>query len=115
MVVTKVEKRGEIVIIRPIGELTGMSKAQDLMETLDQYLDQDCRSFVIGMADLTQIDSSGMGTLYGLYKKALEAQGKAVFAEIPERLNRILKVMNFHSVVPCVDTVEEAICSLERT
>lgn len=112
MVVVRVEKRDECVIIRPIGELTEMGKLQDLNETLEQYGGSGYRKFIINLSDVTRVDSSGLGTLYSIYKKALASGGKIIFAAIPERLRRVLEAMNFQSVVPCVETVEEAVRSL---
>ena len=114
MVVVRVEKSEEYIMIRPVGELTEMGKLEDLGETLEQYLGSNCRSFIINLAEVTRVDSSGLGALYGVYKKALEAGGKMVFAGAPERLRRVLEVMNFQSVVPCMETVEEAVRSLGR-
>ncbi len=115
MVVVRVEKQEGVVVIRPVGELTEMDNLRDLGEILEEYLGQNCRDFVIGLAEVTRIDSSGLGSLYGIYKKALEAKAKMVFAAIPERLYRVFEVMNFRSVVPSLGTVEEAVGSLRGT
>lgn len=109
MVVVRVERSDEYIVIRPVGELTEMGKLQDLGESLEQYLGSNCRNFIINLAEVTRVDSSGLGALYGMYKKAVAASGKMVFAAVPERLRRVLEVMNFQSVVPCMDTVEEAV------
>lgn len=85
--------------------LTGklyVEDAADLREKLLKYLDQGYPNFVINLAGVDYIDSSGLGVLVAIQKRALENKGGVIIhglrgavKEIFE-LTRLTKVFEIH-------------------
>jgi len=109
-----VDVRNDVIVLCPMGELTGAHHLKDLPSAVDGYLDRDYRKFVLKMSSVSMIDSTGLGVVFSVYKRVQSAHGKLVVAEIPERLTRVFEVMNFQYIMSLKDTVDEAIEELHQ-
>ena len=109
MVQVTVDKRDDVIIICPIGEITALRKVSELNSTLDDYLDDGYRKIIFHMKDVLHIDSSGLGIFFGMYKKTQKAGATIVIAEASDRLDKVFKIMKFQTIVKFTETLDDAI------
>lgn len=73
-----VDDTGTTLTLHLSGELDALT-AGDLRPTLDSLAEQGGRQIVVDMSGLRLIDSSGVGALVALYKRARENGGAVRF------------------------------------
>ncbi|MGP3637500.1 STAS domain-containing protein [Streptomyces sp. 24-1644] len=66
---------------------------------------------VADLAGVTFCDSSGLGTLIGIWRCAKEAEGSLTLAAIPDRLGRLLSVTGMGAFLPAYPTAETALAA----
>ncbi|MEU0308575.1 STAS domain-containing protein [Streptomyces cyaneofuscatus] len=64
---------------------------------------------VADLAGVTFCDSSGLGTLIGIWRCAKDANGSLTLAAIPERLDRLLSVTGMDTVLPAYPSTQTAL------
>ncbi|MBT2381550.1 STAS domain-containing protein [Streptomyces sp. ISL-111] len=64
---------------------------------------------VADLADVTFCDSSGLGTLIGIWRCAKDANGSLTLATIPERLDRLLSVTGMDAFLPAYPSTRTAL------
>ena len=109
MVQITIDKRDDIIVVCPIGELTALRNLDELSSTLDDYLEQNHKHYVFDMQEVSYLDSSGLGVFFGIYKKLSAAKATMAMARVPERLIRIFEIMKFQTLVKFCESVDEAI------
>ncbi|MFD3511965.1 STAS domain-containing protein [Streptomyces sp. NPDC058657] len=69
------------------------------------------RDLVTDLAGVTFCDSSGLGTLIGIWRCAKEADGSLTLAAIPDRLDRLLGVTGMDTLLPAHPSTEAALAA----
>lgn len=69
--------------------------------------------FVMDLSGLSYADSSGIGTLMGLFVAARACNGEIKFAQPSERIAKVLKSMQLVGVLGMYPHVEDAVRSLK--
>jgi anti-sigma B factor antagonist len=95
---------GKIVI----GEETALLR-QQLKDLLSQS-----RQIILNLADVNYIDSSGLGTLVGLYSSARTAGGEIKLAALTGRVKDVLQITKLGSIFEFYNTAEEAAAAFHR-
>ena len=109
-----VEKIKEVYVLRPSGEVTAIRELKVLPTKEEECLQQGGRDFVLDLSDVSFLDSSGLGSFFGIFKRIRALNGRLIVASVPQRLEKLLSVMNFSSIVPVKGTVDEAIASFHE-
>ena len=114
MVQLSVDKLEDVMVIRPLGELTGLYHLSDIRKLVDDYIEKENHLFVFDMSEVTHMDSSGLGVFFAIYKKVTAIKGKMIMTKVPEKLRRVFELMRFQSLVTFKDTVEEAVEAVKQ-
>ena len=69
---------------------------------------------VLNLADVTYIDSGGLGTLVALYTTARNAGGAVKLARLTQRVGDLLQVTKLLTVFEVYNSEEEAVQSFRR-
>ncbi len=69
---------------------------------------EESRSVVLNLAQVNYIDSTGVGTLTGLYTSAVNAGAHIKLAGLTGRVKDVLQITKLATVFETFDTVEEA-------
>jgi anti-anti-sigma factor len=72
------------------------------------------RKFVVNLAGLPWLDSSGLGGVAGAYTTALRHGGGLVLTSAPPAIRTLLDHTRLSTVIPTFDSEPEAIASLTR-
>ena len=109
----KLKKYSSTYIIEVIGDMD-LYSSFELKNIVTKMLAKDIKNYVVDMAKVDYIDSSGIGVLIHIYSNI-------------KKLNRILKISNIHGSVekvikltklsqyfPIVGSVKEALLQIEQ-
>ncbi|HEX6076283.1 MAG TPA: STAS domain-containing protein [Micromonosporaceae bacterium] len=91
-----------------------LATASELRNTLQEALTER-KHLVLDMADLRFLDSTGIGVLVRVHKKATAVGGVLAFAEVPGNVTKILEVTCLDRIFPVYATVEAALSDLETS
>ena len=95
----KTQKRRGMLIVYPQGELDHHS-AQDMREELDALLsDEQIRTLIFDMRDLTFTDSSGIGVLIGRYKILSRRGGCVQVRNMSEQVDKLFTLSGLHRII----------------
>lgn len=105
---------GEVTIVDLRGKLTLNDDESGLLSSrLAKLVANGRRKLLLNLADLTQIDSSGVSIIVGTYV-SLERQGGALKLLCPRgRVLEVLTVCHLHNVFPSFEDETQALASFE--
>lgn len=110
----KINKQGAIHIIEMQGDLIEASQADKLMQEIDEVILNNNIRFVIDMAGIKYLNSSGLTILIRILTKARKAGGEAVIACVGKRIKELLVITKLNTVFTVADTVEQGIAKLNK-
>jgi len=111
----KVETRqaGGITVVSCEGRIVLGEEAAGLRDTLKRALNSS-RQVVLNLEGVTYIDSSGLGTLVGVYSSARAAGADIKLGGLGERLRDVLQVTKLVTVFELYDTEAQAIAAFHQ-
>jgi anti-sigma B factor antagonist len=102
-----------IVVVDCGGRLVFGEETAVLREKVKSLISQDSR-IVLNLADVTYIDSGGLGTLVALYTTARNAGGSIKLARLTKRVGDLLQVTKLLTVFEVFNSEEEAVQSFRK-
>jgi anti-sigma B factor antagonist len=102
-----------IVVLDCAGRLVFGEETAALREKVKSLISQDSR-IVLNLADVTYIDSGGLGTLVALYTTARNSGGSIKLARLTKRVGDLLQVTKLLTVFEVYDSEEEAVQSFRK-
>jgi anti-sigma B factor antagonist len=111
----KVETRqvGGISVVTCHGRIVLGEEAAGLRDTLKKVLTTS-RQVVLNLSGVDYIDSSGLGTLVGVYSSARAGGADIKLTGVGQRLRDVLQITKLVTVFEVYDTEQEALASFER-
>src|SRR5579864_6097341 len=88
---------GRVVVIKAAGRIVAGPEAQKVESHLSK-LHTDCRDLVLDVAEVSFIDSSGLGTLVRLVARIRRSGGDLKLCAAPPLVHRLLKLTNLIQV-----------------
>lgn len=108
-----IEQRGQVTIARLDGELDHHA-AEHVRNRLDEHLmGEAVPQLVFHFADVTFMDSSGIGVVIGRYKQVHARGGQVVLCAVSPVVARIMEMSGIHKIIHTYLTEQEAISVLE--
>jgi anti-anti-sigma factor len=101
----------EVAVVRLAGQLD-LFAAADVKQRLVAAVDGGHRRLVLDLAEVSFVDSSGLGTLIGALKAARQAGGDLRIARPAEQARVVLELTTLDRVLHPYATVEEALAGL---
>ena len=110
----KVETRqvSGVTVIACEGRIVLGDEAAGLRDTLKQSL-SNSRKIVLNLAEVNYIDSTGLGTLVGVYSSARGAGADIKLCGLGQRLRDLLQVTKLVTVFEVYDTEQEAVAAFQ--
>ena len=102
-----------VTVVDCSGRIVFGDEAALVRETVRKLIAENKR-IVLNLANVTYIDSGGLGTLVGLYTTAHNAGGAVKLAHLTERVGDLLQVTKLVTVFEVYDTVEKAVESFRK-
>ncbi len=96
----------DVTVVRVEGQLI-VGNRQELKAVVDQALDQGARKLVIDCTDTGYIDSSGLGALVTMARKAREQGGELRLAGLNDDLRSLFSLTKLDTLFVIGTTVDE--------
>lgn len=101
--------QGDVVVVRLNGNLLGGPDADNFYNEVKSYLDQGSRRFVLDLANVRLMNSSGLGILIKALKPVREGGGDIHLAAVTERIDSLLVITKLYQVFQGFPDVEQAV------
>ncbi|SRR5581483_5977110 len=105
-----VTKNGGVTVVRVEGQLI-VSNRQELKDLINRALDAGDRKFLIDFARSAYIDSSGLGALVSLSRRARELGGELRLSGLNEDLRSLFELTKLDTLFAIADTPEQALAN----
>jgi anti-sigma B factor antagonist len=102
-----------ILVVNCAGRIVFGEESASLRDTLKKLLASNKR-IVLNLAEVTYIDSGGLGTLVALYITAKSSEGSIKLAKLTPRVGDLLQVTKLLTVFEVFDSEEKAIESFRK-
>jgi anti-sigma B factor antagonist len=102
-----------IIIFDCAGRLLFGDETAALRDQVKAKISENSR-IVLNLADVTYIDSGGLGTLVALYTTAKNAGGTVKLARLTQRVGDLLQLTKLLTVFEVYDSEEEAVESFRQ-
>src|SRR5438093_13675686 len=102
-----------IVVADCAGRIVFGEETADLRDRIKALLGKDSR-IVLNLADVTYIDSGGLGTLVSVYITAHNGGGSVKLARLTQRVGDLLQVTKLLTVFEVYNSEDEAVQSFRK-
>jgi anti-sigma B factor antagonist len=102
-----------VVIVDLSGRIIFGDETTALRDKVKELLTTN-RQVVLNLGDVNYIDSSGLGTLVGLYSSARASGGDIKLASLTKRVRDLLQITKLLTVFDTHDDVDQAVRAFEK-
>lgn len=102
-----------VAVVDAAGRIVFGDESASLRDTVKRVISENKR-IVLNLADVTYIDSGGLGTLVALYTTARSAGGNIKLASLTKRVDDLLQVTKLLTVFEVYDTEKQALDSFRK-
>jgi len=106
-----VRRRDDVTILDLKGKITIGSGDVALRNAVQEVMNSGATKVLINMADVSTIDSSGIGELVSAYTTATNRGAKLRLFNLPAKVTDILTITQLITVFDVYDTEDEAVRS----
>ena len=104
-----VTERGEVTVLALEGRLVLDDGDTLFRETINGLMDRNKLKMVVDLADVSYIDSAGIGVLVGRVLGVRRRGGDMKLAHLTARSHRVMTITQLLNVFDCYDSVEDAV------
>ena len=91
-------QKGNVTIVDASGKLTLGEGTSALRTMIRELVAGGSRRFVLNLADVTYMDSSGLGELIGTHATVITAGGEMKLLNLAKRVHDLLKLTKLYTV-----------------
>jgi anti-sigma B factor antagonist len=104
-------EKGDVIMVEASGRLTLGEGTSTLRKKMRELVDAGSRRIVLNMADVTYIDSSGVGELVAAYTTVTAAGGELKLSILGKRVHELLYITKLCTVFESFEDEASAIAS----
>ncbi len=108
-----VHEAADIVVLRVDGNILGGPDASQLNDEVHRQLKQNRRNFVINIASVDLINSSGLGILIGNLTNVKNNGGDLRISNVTPKVRQIFTMTKLVNVFRIFDTEDQAVASFK--
>jgi anti-anti-sigma factor len=109
----RTELMGEVAVVRPIGRFAGGVLDFQLRDSVAAAVANGARHIVLDLADLSRVDSTGIGELVGAYAAARNRGASLVLARLSPGVTGVLAASRMGSLFSIHATVNSALAAAQ--
>ncbi len=107
----KVRKVEEVAVVDLNGKITLGENTGILRDELRTLLSQGTKNMVLNMADVSYVDSAGLGELVGAYTTAINQGASVKLLHLQGKMHDLMQITKLHTVFSVFDDEKAAIAS----
>lgn len=104
----------DTVVIK-IGDALDFRSADDFKAEFQEHLERDVLHYILDFSDTTVLDSTGLGSVFSLYRQVSPQDGSVVFADVSRPVQVVVQLTRTYKVFPQYASVDEAQDALLET
>ncbi len=108
----KIQKNGENYIIDVNGEMD-LYNSYKLKELVMKMLEKKVERFIINLANVDYIDSSGIGALIYICSTIKKMNHKLIITNIHGSVKKVIELTKLMGYFPITNSIEEAILQMD--
>ena len=102
------EKKGIVVVLSLKGQLDALT-AGTMKPVMDELISSHSNRVVFNLDELTLIDSSGVGVIVSIFKRARALGGDTKIAHLSKQPREVFRLLRLDKALSIFDTVDEAV------
>ncbi len=106
-----VRQVGQVAVIDLGGKITLGEGSGTLRDTVAEVVAKGNKNILLNMADVTYIDSAGLGELVGSYASITNKGGQLKLVNLQNKVKDLMQITKLHTVFHVFDAEDEAIAS----
>lgn len=108
-----VERRNGVIVLKLGGRIIGVAGGE-LRQVIEEQLQEttEAPKFLFDFANVSRMDSSGLGTLIGLHVTVARKGGRIGVINVSNSINNLLIIGRLIAIFEHFDSEEEAIAAL---
>ncbi len=111
----KVRNVGDVAIVDLNGKITLGENTGILREELRSLLAKGTKHIILNMADVSYVDSAGLGELVGAYTTATNQGGSVKLLHLQGKMRDLMQITKLHTIFPAFDDEKAALASFGAT
>jgi anti-sigma B factor antagonist len=108
-------QNGDVTIVVASGKLTMGEGASALRNKIRELVASGSRRIVLNLADVSYMDSSGLGELIGAHTTVVNAGGEIKLLNLAKRVHDLLKLTKLYTVFEAFEDEESAVASFQMS
>jgi anti-sigma B factor antagonist len=107
-----VESRSSETVVVHMGEALDFRNADDFKDTFQTHVEDGVRNFILDFSETEVLDSTGLGSIFSLYREISPDDGKVAFADVSRPVQVVVQLTRTYKVFrqfPSVEAAEEAL------
>ena len=111
-----VEHKDDVIILRLGGRIVGIA-GSELRQVIEKLILEDAPEspkFLFDFAEVSRMDSSGLGTLIGLHVSIARKDGRIGVINVSKNINNLLVIGRLITTFERFDSEDEAIAALTK-
>lgn len=100
------EKNTRIISLE--GKMDAIS-APEFEDKMGEWIEQGGASFIINLGEVNYMSSAGLRSILIVAKRLKEQDGKLIFVDLREEVQKIFRISGFSSMIPTYGSLEEAL------
>lgn len=108
-------ENGGVIVVDLVGRIALGETSANLHQTLKDLVNNGNRQILLNLADVTTIDSSGLGTLVAGYTSVETNDGQLKLANLSDRASELMTITKLYTVFEIFDNEEAAVNSFGQT
>jgi anti-anti-sigma factor len=105
---------GDVTILDLRGRSTIDGESERLSDCLKKLIVNGVRKFLLNLADLTQVDSSGVSVMIERYNSVRQQSGELKLLRPGGRVLDVSRVLHLLEIIPSFDDEAQALASFQR-
>ncbi|HEX4170745.1 MAG TPA: STAS domain-containing protein [Bryobacteraceae bacterium] len=111
----KVRKVGDVAVVDLNGKITLGENTGILRDELRSLLSQGTKNIILNMADVSYVDSAGLGELVGAYTTATNQGGAVKLLHLQGKMRDLMQITKLHTIFAAFDDEKAAVASFGAT
>ena len=108
---TKIEEKGEVIVVRLEGRLDAASSPQ-LEKKLHSIIESGYFKLILNFSSVDYLSSAGMRLMLAISKKLKSLEGKLVACQMSDDVMEVIKMAGFQQVIEIYPSEEECFAHL---